>query len=67
MTGNVKLPHYAAAGVPGVWIEDLQHDVLLVYRELLGKSYKTIVTLKRKDSVAVLAFPDVVFKVADII
>ena len=64
---DVKLPHYAAAGVPEVWIEDLQHDVLLVYREPQGKSYKTIVTLKRKDSVAVLAFPDVVFKVADII
>src|SRR5437016_10007262 len=30
---NIKLPRYAAAGIPEVWIEDLAGDELLVYRE----------------------------------
>src|SRR5215831_4037494 len=29
---DVKVPRFAAAGIPEVWIEDLQNNVLLVYR-----------------------------------
>ena len=29
---DVKVPRYAAAGIPEVWIEDLTRDQLLVYR-----------------------------------
>ena len=64
---EVKVPRYAAAGVPEVWIEDLQKDLLLVYRDPEGHSYRTSLTLKREESIAVLALPDVTFKVLDFI
>ena len=62
---NVKLPHYAAAGVREVWIENLQEDLLLVCRDPSGNEYKTCLTLKRGDSVSLAVFPDVEFKVED--
>src|SRR5215831_302152 len=34
---NVKRPHYASAGVPEFWIEDLKNDLLLVFRDPVGK------------------------------
>jgi hypothetical protein len=59
------LPRYAAAGIPEVWIENLEEDLLLVYRHPVGKAYTTSLTLRRGDSVSLMAFPDVVFKVED--
>jgi Uma2 family endonuclease len=58
-----KLPHYARLGVPEFWIEDLKHHLLLVYRDPVGGSYNTCVTLKRGETVSPLAFPDIIFKV----
>ncbi len=62
-----KLPHYAASGVPEFWIEDLKHDLLLVYREPVGNEYKTCLTFRRGDSASPLAFPDVAIKVSDLL
>jgi Uma2 family endonuclease len=62
-----KLPHYARLGVPEFWIEDLKHDLLVVYRDPAGREYKTCLTLRRGDSVSPLAFPEVVFKVEDLL
>jgi Uma2 family endonuclease len=62
---SVKLPRYAAAGIPEVWIENLEEDLLLVYRDPVGKTYTTSLTLRRGDSVSLMAFPAVVFKVED--
>jgi Uma2 family endonuclease len=62
---RVKLPRYAAAGVPEVWIENLVDDLLMVYRNPEGKSYKTCLRLKTTDSVSVELFPDMVFVVSD--
>ena len=64
---NVKLPRYAAAGVPEVWIENLEDDELLVYRDPVGKIYSTTLTLHAGDSVSVLAFPETIFKVEEIL
>ena len=64
---DVKLPRYAAAGVLEVWIANLQEDLLLVCLDPSGNSFKTNLTLHRGDSVSVAAFPDVVFKVEDVI
>lgn len=64
---NVKLPRYAAAGVPEVWIENLKDDLLLVYREPAGKTYKASLSLRRDEAVSVLAFPGVTFKVEDLL
>ena len=62
---NVKLPRYAAAGVPEVWIENLEDDLLLVYRDPAGNTYTTSLTFGRGDPVSLAAFPDIVFKVDD--
>src|SRR4029450_2764969 len=59
---NIKLPRYAAAGVAEVWIEDLQGDVLLVYRYPAKGAFKTSLVLHRGDSISPLAFPQVTFK-----
>jgi Uma2 family endonuclease len=64
---KVKLARYAEFGVPEVWIEDLKHDLLLVFRELEGKSYKSSLSLRRGDSVSPIAFPDVVLKVEQLL
>lgn len=64
---NIKLPRFAASGIPEVWIEDLQHDVILVYRDLEGGQYRTQRTVQRGDSISPLAFPNSVFRVDDLI
>lgn len=64
---NVKVPRYAAAGILEVWIEDLKSDLLLVYRDPAEKIFKTAITLHRGDSISPLAFPEVTFKVEDLL
>ena len=64
---NVKLPRYALAGIPEVWIENLEDDELLVYRDPTGNTYGTALSLHRGDSVFVTTFPDVVFKVDELL
>ena len=64
---KVKLPRYALAGIPEVWIENLNDDELLVYRDPDGSVYRTTHILHRGDIVSVTAFPDVVFKVDDLL
>jgi Uma2 family endonuclease len=64
---NRKLPRYAAAGVPEVWIEDLNNNVLLVYRDPRGDRYETALTFSIEKSVSPLAFPDIQFRVHDLL
>jgi Uma2 family endonuclease len=64
---KIKLPRYAPCGMPEVWIEDLKHDVILVFRDLENDKYKTSLTLHRGQSVSPAAFPDVNFKVEDLL
>ena len=64
---QTKLPRYAVAGVPEVWIENLSNDELFVYRNRAGTAYATSLTLRRADSVFVAAFPEIVFKVDDLL
>lgn len=62
-----KLLRYAQYGVPEYWIEDLKNDLLHVYREPTGNEYKVHLTFRRGDSVSPLAFPDLIFKVQDLL
>jgi Uma2 family endonuclease len=64
---NIKLPRYAEAGIPEVWIENLVEDVLLVYRDPGGTTYRTVLTLRPADSVSVQALPDVNFSVSELL
>jgi Uma2 family endonuclease len=62
-----KLGVYAKAGIQEYWIEDLNRDVLLVFRDPEGRRYKTQLTLARGESISPLAFPDVVFAVEELL
>jgi Uma2 family endonuclease len=62
---DVKLSHYAAAGVPEVWIEDLNGDRILVFRDPVHAVYQVRLVLSRDDSISVQAFPDTAFTVSD--
>src|SRR5262245_54081932 len=39
---KVKLPRYGEAGIPEVWIIDLQNNLAHVSRDLGGQAYKTV-------------------------
>jgi Uma2 family endonuclease len=62
-----KLSLYARAGVSELWIEDLQHDTIFVYREPGPGAYRVSLELHRGDPISLAAFPDVVFTVEDLI
>ena len=62
-----KLAKYAKAGVMEYWIENLKDGVIHVYRDPVGNAYTTFLTLHRGDSVSPLAFPDISFKVTDLL
>jgi len=64
---KIKLVRYATFGVPEVWIEDLQHDLPLVFRQLEEQSYKSSLTLRPGDAVSPFAFPDTTFKVEQLL
>jgi Uma2 family endonuclease len=62
-----KVPLYARAGVPEVWVVDLIHDKLLVHRDPGPDGYRTVTTLGRGDTVAPASFPDHALALADIL
>ena len=62
-----KMPLYAKSGVSELWIENLQNDVILVYRDPGPKTYSTSLTVHRGESISLAAFPDVVFKVDELL
>jgi Uma2 family endonuclease len=64
---DIKVPLFAAAGCPEVWIEDLQKDQILVYRDPSGGAYKTTLTFHRGDTISPVAFPDKLFALDDLL
>jgi len=64
---NRKMPLYAKSGVSELWIENLQEEVILVYRNPVAQTYSTSFELHHGDSISLAVFPDVVFKVDDLL
>ena len=64
---KVKIPLYAAMGVPEVWVADLRKNVIRVFRNPEAGQYRIVLTFNAGDSLSVLAFPDVVFNTRDLI
>ncbi|HET6566473.1 MAG TPA: Uma2 family endonuclease [Rhodothermales bacterium] len=54
---RVKVPMYAAAGVPEVWIVDIGGDRIEVYRDPEGKRYKGRSVYSRGETIGVVALP----------
>ncbi|ETN88317.1 Uma2 family endonuclease [Thermus sp. NMX2.A1] len=49
---GVKVPLYASAGVPEVWVVDLEGGQVLVHREPKGEGYREVRTLGPGDTLA---------------
>jgi Uma2 family endonuclease len=64
---NIKLPLFAASGVAEVWIENLNDDELLVYRDPVSRVYSTSLTFRRGALVSLAAFPEIPIKVDDLL
>jgi len=64
----VKLPLYARAGIPEVWIAALDDDVLHVYRQPSPDGYADHTVLHRGDTIRVETLPEAgTFAVADVL
>jgi Uma2 family endonuclease len=58
---GVKVPLYLSAGIPEVWLVNLNEDCLEVYRQ--GKSEM----LRREQSLTPVQFPELVFRVDELL
>ncbi|RFM25221.1 MAG: Uma2 family endonuclease [Candidatus Thermochlorobacter aerophilum] len=63
---EVKLPLYARARIPEVWILKVQDQQLEVYRHPKDGSYAEQRLLQPSDKIAPLAFPDIEITLSDI-
>ena len=64
---EVKLPLYAAAGVPEVWLVNLPADQIQIHRAPATAAYGFIAIARRGETVTPLRFPDMAFSVDDIL
>jgi Uma2 family endonuclease len=64
---RVTLPTYAAAGLPEVWLLNLQQDRLEVYREAAGERYGVSRVYQHTERITPLAFPARALAVADLL
>jgi Uma2 family endonuclease len=64
---GAKKRRYASGAIPEYWVVDLRNRKLLVFRDPAGDAYATALTLSETDTVAPLAKPDAVIKVADLL
>lgn len=64
---RLKVPLYASAGILELWIVDLPHGVVHVYRMPSPEGYHETWTAQHGESIAPLAFPDRPIAVADLL
>jgi Uma2 family endonuclease len=64
---TTKVALYAKAGIQEVWIIDLNHERIWVYRQPTDDGYLTIKAFERGEEIAPLAFPELVFRVTAIL
>lgn len=63
---DVKVPMYARAGVPEVWIVALQDRTIRVFRDPDTGDYRTRRTIAGAESATVQALPDIVVGLPDL-
>ncbi len=64
---KIKLPIYARAGIAEYWIVNLRDNVVEIYAKPEGSVYSESRIIRGGESVAPLAFPDIMLKVGDFI
>ncbi|MEA2573516.1 MAG: hypothetical protein QOH93_814 [Chloroflexia bacterium] len=62
-----KMPLYAQAGIPEVWIVNLQQDRIEVYSQPEGGTYQATRRLRSGQSLAVPGFPEAKVKVEEVL
>ena len=60
---GVKLPLYARAGIPGVWIVDLAGEVIERYTDPSGEGYRGVERARRGETVGSTTLPEIAFSV----
>lgn len=58
---EVKMPLYAAAGIPEMWLFDLNSKIIEGYSQPSTIGYKRMQRYEQNDTFSMLAFPDVTF------
>ncbi len=64
---NVKLPRYAEAGIPEVWLAILPEQVIEVHTEPAGGRYTQMRTFRPGDAISPGCFPDIALPVSEIL
>lgn len=64
---QVKMPMYARAGIPEVWLVNLAERHVVVYRDPSPAGYRTAHVARPGDDIRPLAFPELAVAVADIL
>lgn len=64
---RVKLPLYAAAGVPESWLMNLQDDGIEAHADPSPDGYRTVRRYRAGDVISPIAFPDLSFSVSQLI
>ncbi|HKP10723.1 MAG TPA: Uma2 family endonuclease [Blastocatellia bacterium] len=64
---NVKVPLYARALIPAVWLVDLNAGVIEVYSQPAGGAYQAVQTARRGDRLTIDSLPGLAIPVDDIL
>jgi len=64
---DMKIPLYASAGIPEVWIINLVHDEIEMYSQPNGKMYNSVKTFRRGEIVKSEILPETVLEVDEIL
>ena len=64
---RVKLPLYAAAGIPESWLLNLRDDVIEAHADPSPDGYRTVRQYRAGDDIAPAAFPDLVIPASQLI
>lgn len=64
---DVKIPAYAAAGIPEAWLVDLAADAIRVCRGPGPDGYRDVVTARRGETLRLLLLPEVAIAAEEIL
>lgn len=63
---NTKIPLYARAGIPEIWLVNLKDNSIEVYRDPSAAGYKLIIRPAAEDSISPTQFPQFTLKPRDL-
>src|SRR5262249_24726363 len=63
---DVKIPLYARAGIPEVWLIDLQQERVEIYLQPSSEGYRQILRPGKSERIALSLLPDVSLLITDL-